>query len=90
MQTLEQNDKPTGEPLLPLVRLGLILPFVEALDRLGADADAILMGNALMRETVHRSKGHPSTHLPIYPPSTSTSHPPRTSLPSSAPTEPPP
>jgi AraC-like DNA-binding protein len=52
MQTLEQNDKPTGEPLLPLVRLGLILPFVEELDRLGANADAILMGNALVRETV--------------------------------------
>ncbi len=52
MQTLEQNDKPMREPLLPLVRLGLIFPFVEALDRLGADADAILMGNGLLRETV--------------------------------------
>ena len=52
MQTLEQNDKPTGEPLVPLVRLGLILPFVEELDRLGADADAVLMSNALVRETV--------------------------------------
>ena len=48
----EKNDKPTGKPLLPLVRLGLIMPFVEELDRLGADADAILMGNALVRETV--------------------------------------
>jgi AraC-like DNA-binding protein len=61
MQTLEQNDKPTEAPLLPLVRLGLILPFVEALDRLGADADAILMGNALMRETVH----DPNVFVPV-------------------------
>ncbi len=60
MQTLEQNDKPTGEPLLPLVRLGLILPFVEELDRLGADADAILMGNALVRETVR----DPNVYVP--------------------------
>ncbi len=52
MESFEQDDKPAGEPLLPLVRLGLILPFVEELDRLGADADAILMSNGLVRKTV--------------------------------------
>lgn len=52
MQTPEQNDKPTGKPLLPLVRLGLILPFVEEMDRWRVDADAVLMSNALVRETV--------------------------------------
>jgi len=52
VEPLEQNDNPTGTLLLPLVRLGLILPFVEEMDRLGVDADALLMRNGLVRETV--------------------------------------
>ena len=46
------NKIPDG-PLLPLVRLGLILPFIEQLDSLAVDADVVLMSNGLMRETVH-------------------------------------
>jgi len=37
---------------LPLVRLSLILPVVEELDRRGVDADAVLASSALVRDTV--------------------------------------
>jgi len=46
------NDKTKKEPFLPLVRLGLVLPFVEELDRLKIDVDALLVRNGLVRETV--------------------------------------
>lgn len=39
-------------PDIPLVRLGLILPFVLELDRRKIDSDAVLMANGLVRDTV--------------------------------------
>ena len=52
MSKLHQTETKKEEPFLPLVRLGLILPFVEELDRLGIPADAVLMRNGLVRATV--------------------------------------
>ena len=52
MNALHEPRTNKEEPFLPLVRLGLILPFVEELDRLGIPADAVLMRNGLVRETV--------------------------------------
>ncbi len=42
----------TDKPDIPLVRLSLILPFVQELDRRKVNSDAVLMANGLMRETV--------------------------------------
>jgi hypothetical protein len=52
MNALHETGRSEEEPLLPLVRLGLILPFVEELDGLEIDADAVLVRNGLVRETV--------------------------------------
>ena len=41
-----------GMSPLPLVRLSLVLPVVEELDRLQLDADAVLASSALVRDTV--------------------------------------
>jgi hypothetical protein len=52
MTTVNDYETSMSEPLLPLIRLGLILPFVEKLDRLGIDAKGVLRRNGLVRETV--------------------------------------
>ena len=55
MQEFERHDARDreGSPPLPLVRLALIVPFIEALDHRGADTDGILTRNGLARETVN-------------------------------------
>ena len=52
MNAFRNDNRTKDEPLLPLVRLGLILPFVEELEHLGLNADAVLMRSGLVRETV--------------------------------------
>jgi len=47
-----RDDSFVGRSALPLVRLNLILPFVEALDRLRANTEGVLTANGLARETV--------------------------------------
>ena len=46
------DDSFGGRSALPLVRLNLILPFVEALDRLRVNTEGVLTANGLARETV--------------------------------------
>ncbi len=53
MQDSNKQRELTGESPLPLVRLNLLLPFLEALDRLRLNTDAVLTANGLVRETVH-------------------------------------
>ncbi len=59
------NDQWKGqskqEASLPLVRLTLIMPFVEELDRSGLDADAVLLQNGLVRSTVQ----DPNIFVPV-------------------------
>ena len=52
MRVFERQDEPREQQPLPLVRLGLILPFVEELDRRRVDTDAVLTTNGLARVTV--------------------------------------
>ena len=52
MRAFEPQDEPRERQPLPLVRLGLILPFVQELDRRRVDTDAVLTSNGLARETV--------------------------------------
>ena len=42
----------SGKSALPLVRLPLILPFINTLDRMEADTDAVLDRQGLARESV--------------------------------------
>jgi AraC-like DNA-binding protein len=51
MQSSHQHPQIEGKSSLPLVRLNLILPFVEALDRLRLNTHAVLAANGLVRET---------------------------------------
>jgi AraC-like DNA-binding protein len=53
MQDSNKQHQLTVKSPLPLVRLNLILPFLEALDRLRLNTDAVLTANGLVRETVH-------------------------------------
>jgi hypothetical protein len=57
MKTLHDDNRSKGEPLLPLVRLRLILPFVQELERIEVDADAVLMRNGLVREIACHDPG---------------------------------
>lgn len=52
MKADQRKSQPEQEPVLPLVRLTLILPFLEELDRIGVDTDAVLLHNGLVRSTV--------------------------------------
>jgi AraC-like DNA-binding protein len=61
MAIFKQSDESKKQSLLPLVRLGLILPFVEELDHVGENADAVLMSNGLVRETVR----NPNIFVPV-------------------------
>lgn len=63
MQEFERHDARDreGSPPLPLVRLALIVPFIEALDHRGADTDGILTRNGLARETVN----DPDVFVPV-------------------------
>lgn len=52
MQDWIDQHESKGTTALPLVRLNLILPFLEALDRLRLNTNALLTSNGLVRETV--------------------------------------
>ncbi|NIV49879.1 MAG: helix-turn-helix domain-containing protein [Gammaproteobacteria bacterium] len=52
MEVVEPQTENRGQAPLPLVRLSLILPFIEALDRRMLDADAVLTASGLARATV--------------------------------------
>lgn len=56
----ETSDR-EGSPPLPLVRLALLMPFIEALDERGADTGAILTRNGLVRATVR----DPDVFVPV-------------------------
>ncbi len=60
MDSLIARNESYGKTALPLVRLSLVLPFVDALDRLRMDVEAVLMANGLVRETVR----DPSVFVP--------------------------
>jgi AraC-like DNA-binding protein len=52
MEVLDRQGQTQGQAPLPLVRLSLIQPFVETLDRRMVDADAVLATSGLARATV--------------------------------------
>jgi len=52
MNDIKSRDGTLARPTLPLVRLSLIMPFVEELDQLGVDADVVLASNGLVRQSV--------------------------------------
>ena len=43
MSKVDERGWDPGSPVLPLVRVSLLMPFVEDLDRRGIDADAVLL-----------------------------------------------
>jgi len=51
MHTHDKGQK----PMIPLVRLALLLPFVDYLDRTGVDSDEVLAANGLVRESLFDS-----------------------------------